>query len=423
MSKIFQSEYLRNIATLVSGTTLAQGFSLITAPILYRIYDKVDYGTLGVYMGLCGVIGVFSTLQYLEPILLEKDHTDAKKMMWLNRLINLVVSITLAILILFLKNPISVLLNNPDLENWLYLIPISVFFTGQTQIFRRWANRLKEYKIMTFNTILTALLVPCVSISVGVYNNGPLGLFLGLLVSQVAPSIILAISLSRKEDLGLSFFDWDFIKLKIREHKAFPQYVLPSEFINRYTNQLPVFMLSTFTTPGTVGIYNLTVRMLGLPAQLIGGAIGEVFKQKATEDYNRTGQFREIFVKTFKNLSLFTIVPIIIILLWAPSLFAFLFGLEWRQSGEFARILVWLYMAKLIVSPLSYSFFLKKKLRQDLIWHIWMLISNTFIFYITFTFFAIDEESVLTIFSINYIIIYIIYIYNSYNFSHQNESD
>lgn len=101
------SDYLKNVTTLASGTTIAQGISLITAPILYRIYDKEDYGTLALYIGIVGVIGVFSTMQYLQPILLEKEDDDAKKVMWLNRLINTCVTTVVFLLVLFLGKYIA----------------------------------------------------------------------------------------------------------------------------------------------------------------------------------------------------------------------------------------------------------------------------------------------------------------------------
>ena len=74
-----KSDFIRNVATLASATTIAQAVSILTAPVLYRIYDKEDYGTLGQYMAIVAVVGVFSTMQYHQVILLEKDDDDAKK--------------------------------------------------------------------------------------------------------------------------------------------------------------------------------------------------------------------------------------------------------------------------------------------------------------------------------------------------------
>jgi O-antigen/teichoic acid export membrane protein len=414
--RLKQSEFIKNVATLATGTTLAQAVSILTAPVLYRIYSKVDYGTLGLYLAITGVIGVFSTMQYTQPILLEKEDNEAKEIMWLNRVINIFVTLFVFLLVLMLGKYVGVLFNNEGITKWLYLIPISIFFAGQNEIFRVWANRKKKYKVMSFNAILTAILVPIVSISIGLFNKGPLGLFLGLLTSQVIPPIVLLIVLSKNEDLGLKYFNWNAIRIKVKEYSSFPLYSLPSEFINRFTNQLPVFMLSAYASPATVGVYNLCVRMLGLPIQLIGGAIGEVFKQKASQDYNELSNFNNIFKKTFNMLGLISIIPFLVIAFFGPELFGFVFGEKWIESGVFAQILIFMFLFKLIVSPLSYSFFIKGKLKEDMYWHIYMFISNILIFLVGF---RITESYniILMVYSLNYSLIYLAYLFRSYQFS------
>lgn len=410
------SDYLKNVTTLASGTTIAQAISLITAPILYRIYDKVDYGTLGLYMAIVGVVGVFSTMQYLQPILLEKEDENAKKVMWLNRIINTAVTAIVALLVLIFGKYIAGWLNNPMITPWLYLIPVSIFFSGQNEIFRVWANRKKKYKIMSLNSVLTAILVPIVSISFGLLYSGPLGLFLGLITSQIIPAIVLLIALTRNDDLGLKYFDLDFIKNKANQYKNFPLYSLPSEFVNRLTNQMPVFMLSIYVGPGVVGIYNLCVRMLGLPVQLIGGAVGEVFKQKASQDFNETGSFNNIFIKTFKSLLVISVVPLFVIIIFGPDLFSLIFGNEWREAGVFAQILIFMFMLKLIISPLTYAYIIGNKLKEDMLLHIYMLVSMVLVFFLGF---RLTENYllVLGVYSLNYILVYLFYLKRSIHFS------
>lgn len=410
------SLFVRNVATLATGTTLAQSVSIITAPILYRIYSKVDYGTLGLYMAIVGVVGVFSTLQYIQPVLLEKEDDDAKKIMWLNRVINIGVSLIVLLLVITLGDTLGRAMGNEAIMPWLYLAPISIFFTGQSQIFGIWANRKAKYKILSFNAILTALLVPAVSISVGLINNGPLGLFLGLLVSHVIPPIILLVALTKHDDLGLKYLDWAVIKEKAKTYKNYPFYSLPSEFINRLTNQLPVFMLSAFAGPAIVGVYNLCVRMLGLPIQLIGSSIARVFKQRAAADYNEKGDFRNVFVKTMKTLMAISIVPLIVILIFGPDIFSLAFGENWREAGVFAQILIFMFMMKLITAPLAYSYFIVDRLKEDLYNHIYMLVSSLSIFYFGFKL-TDDYKIIIAVFSLNYVLIYLWIIFRAYYFT------
>ena len=190
-SFINRSDFIKNVITLSSGTLIAQIITLFTAPVLYRIYDKTDYGTLGVYSSLAIVIVVFSSLQYLQPIIIEKDENKAIHILWLARIFNVLVSIITLLIVIFFNNNISELLNNKELTSWILILPLSIFFIGQNEIMKVWANRQKYYKLISINSILIALIVPLISISIGLFNNGPLGLFVGLIFSHALPSLIL----------------------------------------------------------------------------------------------------------------------------------------------------------------------------------------------------------------------------------------
>jgi len=417
--KYWKSEFLKNALTLVSGTTIAQGISILTAPVLYRIYEREEYGTLGLYMAITGVIGTFSTLQYHQVILIEKEQDNALAALWLSRSINIVLSLLTLLLIIPTAGLYGKWFNNPAISAWLFLVPLSIFFGGQSAILGEWANRAKAYRLLTINAILTALLVPSLSIPLGIWIDGPTGLFIGLLASQILPTIWLGLSLTKRTGLQIKSFHWQTIKSLARKYQDLPKFSLPSDFINRFTNQLPVFMLSTFAGAGVVGVYNLTVRMLGLPVQLIGNAVAAVFKQRATQEYHEVGHCRNIFLKTLQSLVLISIIPFLILILLGPEIFAFIFGEKWREAGVFAQILGFLFLFRFFASPLSFLFILRQKLKEDFLWHIWMLTSNLIVFYVGFTLFD-SYYPPLILFSINYIIIYSIYLFRSYKFSLAN---
>lgn len=401
---------------MASGTTIAQLISIGTAPIVYRLYEKVDYGTLGLYMAITGVLGVFSTFQYSQTILLEKEDEDSRAAMWLNRFVNTMFTILVFLFVLVFKNYIGGWANNELITPWLFMAPISIFFAGQNEIFRVWANRKKEYKLLTLNSIVIAVTVPIFSIGIGLIHDGPLGLFIGLLSSQLIPAIVLLLGLRSKYNLGYKGLTISRIVLLAKENVNFPLYTLPSEFINRFTNQLPVFMLSRFVGPSAVALYNLSSRMLGLPISLISNAISEVFRQRAAHDYNEHGNCRPIFLKTFKTLALVSIIPALVIVFFGPELFAFFFGEKWREAGVYSQILIVLFTARMVVSPLTYMYFVAQRQREDFIWHIWMLISNFCIFYGLLSN-GYEALTVIWGFVINYTIIYGVYGIRSYIFA------
>jgi len=415
--KYSASPFVRNVSKLTGGTAIAQLISLATAPVLYRMYDKEFYGTLGVFMAIAGVLGAISSMQYIQAVIIEKEDDDALQALWLVRLINGSLSLITLVIVFFFGDLIASWLHNTLLADWIILIPVSIFFSGQNELFRIWANRKKKFTIMTVNAVLTAVLVPVVSISVGIfYNDGPLGLFLGMLAGQIIPAVFMSWQLGKDYSFGLSTFRMVEIRKMARKHIDFPKYSLPADFINRFSNQMPTFMLSVFSGAGAVASYNLSVRMLSLPIQLMSSAVSEVFRQRAVEDYQMTRNCRPIFVKTLMTLTVLSVLPTTILLILGPNLFVFFFGEQWREAGVFSQILAALYFVKFIASPLSYIFIIAQKQREDFLWHIWMLASSFAAFYLGFYFFH-SNYAAIAIFSGNYISIYFIYLVKSYQYS------
>ena len=405
-----KSEFLVNITKLGSATTIAQFISIGTAPILYRIYDKSHYGTLGLYMAITGVIGVFSTLQYLQTILLEKEDENAVNAMWLNRIINSFFTVFTFVVILILFPFIIDWVKNPSLNKWLWFVPVSIFFAGQNQIFRVWANRKKEYNLLTFNMVFMAILTPLISIGLGYALQNETGLFIGLIVGQSLPTLILFLGLRKKYELGFGAASFQKMKNLAIANKQFPIYSLPSEFVNRFTNQLPVFMLNSFVGPAAVGDYNLATRMLGLPIQFIGNAISSVFSQEASRRFNIYGEYNELFLKTLKSLVLLSIIPTLILMTYSVDIFILFFGKNWETAGIIAGFMAPLYTLRLINSPLSYGFYIHKLLKLDLFTTVILCIGTYLIFH-QFLSAKYDYLDVLRIFTIFYSIVYLIMIF------------
>jgi O-antigen/teichoic acid export membrane protein len=417
--KIWQSEFFRNAATLATGTTVAQGISIFTAPILYRIYDREDYGTLGLYMAITGVVGVFSTMQYLQVILLEKEDADAKAAMWLNRVINFGVALVIGVITILLNKPLSHFLNSPSISYWLYLCPVSIFFSGQNAIFRTWANRKKYYKILSTNTILMAVIVPAISLTYGIAIGGfATGLFLGLLASHIIPPLILFFRLSKRDNLGFIFWNWVTVKQLAIKHLNFPKYSLPANFVSNFSHQLPIFIFSRFEGPALVGLYNLSNRMLGIPSNLIASSIGEVYRQKASQDYNEKGTFKTIYLQTLKIVTLIAIPTFGLIALTGPVLFAFIFGEEWREAGRISQIMSLVFGLRFINAPLSYAIFIKGKQKIDLIASLWFVLSSAAVLYVGF---LVSDNYIIPIslFALNFALIYLIMMIYTFKLSTQ----
>lgn len=411
-----KSEFGKNVLTLVTGTAAGQLLSILAAPALTRIYMPADYGVLGTFMAITGTIIIVATLQYGMAIMIPEKKEDSLALLHLSFFLVCACTAITFFLVWILNKPLLRLIRAEDLSNWIYLAPASVFFGGLVGPLSVWTNRAKAYKVLSISRVVPQIFTIVVSIIIGLMVKGPTGLIISYILGQFINCGVLIFFLIRSEPTWFAWQPVNNLKRQIKLYRAFPLYTLPAEFINVFTSNLPVFLLNRFAGPVAVGAYNFSNRLLGMPSSIISGSIGEVFKQRATQDFHEQGNCENIFRKTAKHLTLFSILPFLIVGLFGDKLFVFAFGKPWLQAGEFSQILALMFMAKFIVSPLAYIYYIYGKLREDFIIHIWILLSCFICFWIGFEYLK-STNWALVLFSANYFFIYLLYYFRSYYFA------
>ncbi len=415
LNKFVSSDTQKNISVLMTGTAVATIFPILFSPVMTRIYSTVDYGVLGLYISITTLIGVLAYVHFPQAIMLSKDDNDARNALWFSVFFCLCVSLTVFLIVLCLYLFVTNIAGS-ILGKWLLLMPVSIFFSGSSAAIMVWANRHQQYKILASSRMFQAILTVIIQISLGLLINNETGLLTGFIVGQITIVLILWYRFRINNNIALGRPDASTFKAVARKNKKLFLYYTPSEFINNLINQLPVFLLQKFAGLSHVGNYNFTQRLLGVPQLFLSSAIVEVFKQKATFSYNAEGNCRRVFMKTFKSLVAISLIPFILIVLFSPQLFAFVFGEEWRQAGEFARYLGGLYFLRFIVRPLSYVYTIAGKYKEDFILHIIFLIATISSFYVANQIFT-DKKYLILVYSITYGLVYIFQFFRAYELS------
>ena len=413
------SVFLKNILSVFTAATITQFIPIVTAPILTRIYTPNDYGVLGILMSITSLFSVFSTMGYSNAIIIAKTDEETNKVVGLCLKSVLVVSSVSLIIVMFFKNFLANSFNIKDFKTLLILVPISILLSGIASVFSLLATRYKYFKIISINRVVSAVFSAVISIVLGLIYKSIIGLVLGFIFSQLINSFILLLFLRKIHKFPTLI---EYLKQNTNQTATsfsnFPKYVLLSDFINNFSNLIPVFVLSSYAAfpNATIGFYNMSNRILGLPIGLISNSIGDVFKQRAASDYNEFGTCRPIFIKTFKALLISSIIPFAILILFGADIFAFAFGEKWRGAGEYSQILGVMFFFRFTVSPLTYVFYIANKQRLDLYLHLLFIVVGFLSLFIGIKIYNNINLS-LWLFSISYSLIYIIYLIFSYKIS------
>lgn len=413
-----QSAYARNVLTLMTGTTLAQAIPIAISPILTRLYSPEEFGRFALYMAVAMIASVLVTGRYELAILLPRHDRDAMHIAALAMTLSAAISAVLLLVVIFLAQPIAALLGDAALAPWLYWVPASTLLLGVYQSLNYWSNRKAQYKRLAISRTVQSTGVALAQMTSGYAGSGAVGLVGGQITGQVLATSVLARLIWREDHQQIRVLRPARSLALAKKYINFPKYLIVAHGFNTASGQMPVLLLSALFSTTVAGFFTLTQRVMAAPMALVAGALGDVFRQEASQAYIHQGQCKAIYQKTFKRLLLISVVPFIVLFFVAPALFAWVFGEQWRVAGEYAQILTPMAFLQFITSPLSAMFMIAEKQKLDLLWQIFLL-SLVVVSFALGKFFG-GATDALKIFSFAYCVAYAVNGAMTYHFAKNN---
>jgi O-antigen/teichoic acid export membrane protein len=350
--RVWTSSFIRQSAVLMSGTVMAQVIVFACAPILTRIYLPSQFGEFATFTALIAIFGGFVTGQYEMAIVLPKVDSRARDIFYLGLIIAIVLSSVAFVAIVGIRS-ITLLRGTVASSALIYLVPLSLFLVGLVNLGTYWNIRTKSFAGVSSANVVQSTSTSLIQIALGLSGWGVWGLAAGFISGQISSIAVL-----------LSRF---FAKLRITSHlrifavaqryKGFPQYMLVAGLVSRITANLPLLVFSWYFPSDVTGRFALSQRVIQTPVAIIGVSVSNVFLQRASV----LGKIDPVLLRRDAArmvISLLALgaVPTMILILAAPMLFAFIFGVNWVEAGRYTQLLAFYLWLQLAFSPLSIVF-------------------------------------------------------------------
>lgn len=403
-----KSDFSTNIATLLTGTAVAQAIPIAVTPILTRLYTPSDFGVLALFLAISTLFGSIANGRYELAIMLPEEDDDAINVAALCVLIASSFSLLLLLVVIVFNESLVTLLGNPEIAPWLYLIPITVWGTGFFNALNYLNTRSKNFKDIATTRVYKSVILASINLAYGLIKSGAAGLIWG----QVASQLLANVKLLKN---GLNRFSLDAVSTtKIKQvfsrYIGFLKFNMWAVLANNLSNNLLSILISGFYSVATLGHFSIAQKLLGIPSTVIGSAISQVYFKGAVEEKSKTGKASVIFKKTtliLFSLSCATFIPLYFLL---PGLFAWVLGEEWRVAGEYSKILLPFYFIRFISSSVSISVSVFEKNRLSLVINILILTLSMLIFFLA-TLYEIDFVEFLNYYSISMALLYGAFLY------------
>lgn len=378
---VVNSLFFRQVLTLLSGSVLAQLITVLIAPLLSRLYTPEAFGFFAIFIAVVSAISPGITGRYDVASVVAKDPFDSRDLYNISIVFNAGVS-----LLLFALTAVGAVdsLFSEEVKSlgWiLLLIPVLIFTTGVIASCKAWANRNEDYHTIANSLIYQNLLTGAFSLLIGLFFNTNFGL---IYAGLIGPIFVLFFLLHRVGRSIPDKYSFDFKRSMglARKYKDYPLFNASTSLLNGFMSGLPVFFLAKYFSATEVGYYALLIRVGALPLSAVADAVSRVNFRKVTEIIN-SGQSPIPFVlRLTKILVGLALIPLVILVIFSPGLFAVVFGDEWVEAGRLLSIIMPALAVQFVVSTLSLGFLASGRLRILSAWQIFSLILTVAIFYI-----------------------------------------
>ena len=382
MKSIVHSEFLKQVFTLMFGTSLAQAIPVLVTPVLTRFYTPEDFGVLTIFSAIVTIVGAVVTGKYELAIVLPEDRRSPY-LLTLFALVNtIILSSGLLVFIYFFKDHILIWLNNKSLGNWLYLVPLSTLLLGGYNAFNYLNISEEKYKTIAKANVFRSFTSALFQFILFFVKNGPFGLIWGKIISMGTVNVLLGKIFVTRKNTWEGWTKQELKQLAVR-YKKFPLFSAPSLLVNALTQNINNFFISFLYSANILGFYGLLSRVMLLPLNLISSAFSQVLLKRASDEIKAYGHAKKSFNYSLKYLLLTGIVIFGVLYFSVEAIFSILFGKSWEMTGQLAKIMVPFFFSRYVVMPLTTMTIVFEKQRFYMFWQFIFLLLVTGIFLTT----------------------------------------
>ncbi len=366
--------FYKDIATLFSGTVIAQIISVIGALFLAKIYAPEMYGYYSVFLSFVGILTIINSLKFEYIVITEKS--EKKSINTVNSLVLIILLISI-IHFAFFNVFQSYFYKKGIVLSLLIFSTITAAFLSNTKVFESFNTRKSLFKSIATGRVIMAIGTVLFQLLFFYYSSK--GLIYGYLTAVIITFLFFLYSLKKI----IKFPNLNLFKKTVNSHINIFKFAFPSGLINGIAlHVMPILMLSFFTASSS-GIYALGLKIVSVPLFIISSSVSQVYFQKSSNYFNHSKQKLYNLTKkiVISNISIMLVILILINTI-GVFLLNLIFDNTWHNLSEYILILSIFVLCKSCFSPISSIIVVTNKMHIGLIFNISLVIVNFISIYI-----------------------------------------
>lgn len=337
-----EGSFSRNFAYVLGGKVIIIAFTVLTTPLLTRLYSPEAYGYFSFMNTVASNVAVLASLGFPAALVMASNDREFYNLFASTLLLSLLMMLVFSGVFLLLID--YILPFQLGQRKWSYagLMILGSFIFALMQVLPKWNVWRSEFKTGARINVMVNGSSRLTSVFMGYFFAGyPFGLIIGEITGKVVGlTENFLVNVKREWNAMLSQLSLDRMLALMVTFRRYPYFILTGGYVALLSSHIPVLIFPYFFDASAFGNYSLATGLVSIPGTLIAVPLSSVFLRKVVTMNREDPDGIPLFLKRILYALFFAgVFPYAIIVALGPEIFALIFGPEWTFAGIISSIL------------------------------------------------------------------------------------
>lgn len=371
----------RQVLTLLTGTTLVQALGILVSPLVARLYGPQALGHVTAAGVFASMIATIAPLALDAAIVIVDKDEEASEIAGFVVTSSIVVGV-LSVGFVWLVSGLGLSWDSLKFVGanplfWACFVGATAVLTCSTQAISSLAVRHQQFSSVSSSRVVQSVVTQGLTLGLGVWSPSDLSVAGSLIAGQALGLLVLVGISSRAAKSPLRLVRPRLARMKqiVSANRRFPLYTYPHAILDSMRENAIVAAMGAAGGELGLGYWGLVARTVRGPVSLLGSAFSQVFTARVSQSAREGQPLEPIMRWVFVRLGAAALLGTGILVFFGPPLFGLVFGEQWAEAGNIARLAVPWIAVNLVASPFAYLSYLLKINRPYLAWAIFYDVS------------------------------------------------
>jgi teichuronic acid exporter len=375
------SSYWRDVAWQSSGASLAQLVGIAGLPVLTRLYTPEDFAVQSLFLQVVTYATALVTWRYEYFVQLPKLDDDVRALNGLVLALGVFSVLILTPLCWIFRDGLAQQLGNQDVAPWLFLAPATAVLVSWAITAQNNAQRFGDFKTSGLSELVGKLSYVFTGVTGAWVHLGSVGLVITTAMAAIGKSAYVFLLHTAWGKGALRTGVEPMQRVRVRYGRLATSTVF-AHLLTTSAIAMPQIAMAHLYGADVLGQFALVLATIYLPSGLLGAAIGQVYYQRAAQQWAEGLPFFALWRSTAHKLVMIGLPVYGIVALLSEFAYPYIFGDQWQLAGEFAALMAVAACGSFVTSPLDRTCLVVGAGSYSVLWSIYRTASTVVVIWL-----------------------------------------